>query len=56
MAKSEGKMDLAIYNDPNAGAKDVFDGHIDEDNEREFSEVFSDGIMGSEYDDIDRRR
>ena len=56
VAKSEGKMDLAIYNDPNAGAKDVFDGHIDEDNEREFSEVFSDGIMGSEYDDIDRRR
>jgi len=56
VAKSEGKMDLAIYNDPNAGAKDVFDGHIDENNEREFSEVFSDGIMGSEYDDVDRRR
>ncbi|MDN3398185.1 dicarboxylate/amino acid:cation symporter [Psychrobacter sp. APC 3426] len=56
VAKSEDKMDIAIYNDPNAGAKDVFDGHIDEDNEREFSEVFSDGIMGSEYDDVDRRR
>ena len=37
-----------------AGTKDVFDGHIDEDSEREFSEVFSDGIMGSEYDDIKR--
>ncbi|WP_440453737.1 dicarboxylate/amino acid:cation symporter [Psychrobacter sp. ASPA161_9] len=56
VAKSENKMDVAIYNDPNAGAKDVFDGHIDEDNEREFSEVFSDGLMGSEYDDVDRRR
>ena len=55
VAKSEGKMDLAIYNDPNAGAKDVFDGHIDEDNEREFSNVMNDGVMGSEYDDIDRR-
>ncbi|AMN50449.1 MULTISPECIES: dicarboxylate/amino acid:cation symporter [unclassified Psychrobacter] len=56
VAKSENKMDVAIYNDPNAGAKDVFDGHIDEDNERAFSEVFSDGLMGSEYDDVDRRR
>ncbi len=56
VAKSENKMDIAIYNDPDAGSKDVFDGHIDENNEREFSEVFSDGIMGSEYDDVDRRR
>ncbi len=56
VAKSENKMDVAIYNDPHAGAKDVFDGHIDEDNEREFSQVFSDGVMGSEYDDIDRRK
>ncbi len=56
VAKSENKMDLAIYNDPDAGAKDVFDGHIDEDNEREFSEVFNDGIMGSEYNDVDRRQ
>ncbi|MDE0491161.1 dicarboxylate/amino acid:cation symporter [Psychrobacter sp. A3] len=56
VAKSEEKMDVTIYNDPEAGTKDVFDGHIDEDNEREFSQVFSDGIMGSEYDDIDRRR
>ena len=55
VAKSEGKMDLALYNDPNAGAKDVFDGHIDEENEREFSKVMNDGIMGSEYDDVDRR-
>ena len=52
VAKSEGKMDLAIYNDPDAGAKEVFDGHIDENSEREFSEVFSDGIMGSEYDEV----
>ncbi|WP_299186876.1 dicarboxylate/amino acid:cation symporter [uncultured Psychrobacter sp.] len=56
VAKSENKMDVAIYNDPYAGAKDVFDGHIDEDNEREFSQVFSDGLMGSEYDDVDRRK
>ncbi|WP_201595837.1 dicarboxylate/amino acid:cation symporter [Psychrobacter vallis] len=56
VAKSENKMDIAIYNDPDAGTKDVFDGHIDENNEREFSEVFSDGVMGSEYDNVDRRR
>ncbi|WP_265087864.1 dicarboxylate/amino acid:cation symporter [Psychrobacter urativorans] len=54
VAKSEGKMDLAIYNDPNAGSKDILDGHIDENSERDFSEVFSDGIVGSEYDDIKR--
>lgn len=54
VAKSEGKMDLAIYNDPDAGAKEVFDGHIDETSEREFSEVFNDGIMGSEYDEVKR--
>lgn len=55
VAKSEGKMDLAIYNDADAGTKEMFDGHIDEDNERAFSEVMNDGIMGSEYDDVDRR-
>ncbi len=54
VAKSEGKMDLAIYKDPDAGSKEVFDGHIDEDSEREFAGVFTDGKMGSEYDD-DRR-
>lgn len=56
VAKSEDKMDVAIYNDPDAGTKDVFDGHIDKDSKREFSEVFSDGLMGSEYDDVDRRK
>ncbi len=55
VAKSENKMDIAIYNDPDAGTKDVFDGHINEDSEREFSEVFSDGLMGSDYDDIKHR-
>ncbi|MBP2280027.1 Na+/H+-dicarboxylate symporter [Psychrobacter sp. PL19] len=55
VAKSEGKMDLAIYNDPDAGTKDVFDGHIDENSEREFSKVFSDDVMGSEYDGVKRR-
>ena len=55
VAKSENKMDLAIYNHPDAGIKDVFDGHIDEDGERELSAVFSDGVIGSEYDDVDRR-
>lgn len=28
----------------------------DKDSKREFSEVFSDGLMGSEYDDVDRRK
>ena len=55
VAKSEDKMDLAIYNDPDAGTKEVFDGHIDPDNEREFSNVMNDGIMGSEYDDLNKR-
>ncbi|MEC5209330.1 Na+/H+-dicarboxylate symporter [Psychrobacter sp. PL15] len=55
VAKSEGKMDLAIYNDPDAGTKDVFDGHIDENSEREFLKVFSDDVMGSEYDGVKRR-
>lgn len=53
VAKSEDKLDLAIYDDPDAGTKDVFEGHIDPDNEREFSHVLNDGIMGSEYDDLD---
>lgn len=55
VAKSEGKMDLAIYNDPEAGTRDVFDGHIDPENEKEFSSVMNDGIMGSEYDDLNKR-
>ncbi|WP_372843501.1 dicarboxylate/amino acid:cation symporter [Psychrobacter sp.] len=54
VAKSEGEMDLAIYNDPDAGTKEMFDGHIDADSERELSAVFHDGVMGSEYDDIKR--
>lgn len=55
VAKSEGRLDLTIYNDPDAGAKDVFDGHIDESSEREFSKVFSDSLIGSEYDEVNRR-
>ncbi len=50
VAKSEGKMDLAVFGDPNAGTKDVFDGHIDPENEKEFSTVLNDGKMGSDYD------
>lgn len=55
VAKSEGKMDIDVYNDPDAGSKDVFDAHIDPDNEREFSHVFNDGVMGSEYDELNKR-
>ena len=54
VAKSEGKMDLAIYNDPEAGTKEVFDGHINPEDERELSNVFEDGLMGSEYDDVNK--
>ncbi|WP_199507601.1 MULTISPECIES: dicarboxylate/amino acid:cation symporter [unclassified Psychrobacter] len=50
VAKSEGKLDVAVYDDPDAGSKDVYDGHIDGDSERELSAVFHDGKMGSEYD------
>ena len=55
LAKSENKMDLAIYNDPDAGSKDVFDGHIDEITSVVFLKF---SVMGwySEYDDVDRRR
>ena len=55
VAKSEGKMDLAIYNDPDAGTKEVFDGHIDPENEIEMSHIMNDGVLGSEYDEINRR-
>lgn len=51
VAKSEGKLDTSIFNDPNAGAKDVFDGHIDEASEAEFTGIMNDGVLGSEYDD-----
>ncbi len=56
VAKSENKMDVAIFNDPEAGTKEVFDGHISEDSELAFSKVFSDDLMGSEYDDVNRRQ
>ena len=54
VAKMEGEMDVAVYNDPNAGAKEIFDGHIDADSERELAAVFSDDLIGSEYDDNKR--
>ncbi|WP_230660750.1 dicarboxylate/amino acid:cation symporter [Psychrobacter sp. I-STPA10] len=52
VAKSENKMDIAVYNDPDAGTKDVFDAHIDPDNERELSNIMNDGVLGSEYDEL----
>lgn len=55
VAKSENKMDLAIYNDPHAGEKDVFDGHIDKESEAEFTDIMNDGVLGSEYEDRNRR-
>ena len=54
VAKMENEMDVAVYNDPNAGAKTMFDGHIDADSERELAAVFSDDLVGSEYDDQKR--
>ena len=56
VAKSEGKMDLDVYADPEAGTKDVFDGYIDPESEQEFAHVMSDGIMGSEYDELNNKR
>lgn len=55
IAKSEEKMDVSVFNDPEAGTRDVFDGHIDPENEKAFSTVMNDGIMGSEYDDVNKR-
>ena len=55
VAKSEDKMDVAMYNDPLAGTKDVFDAHIDPDNEREMSSIMNDGVLGSEYDELNKR-
>lgn len=52
VAKMENEMDVAVYNDPNAGAETMFDDHIDADSERELSAVFSDNLLGSEYDEI----
>ena len=54
VAKMENEMDVAVYNDPNAGAKEMFDGHIDADSERELSAVFHDDLLGSEYNDHNR--
>ncbi|WP_169392028.1 MULTISPECIES: dicarboxylate/amino acid:cation symporter [Psychrobacter] len=52
VAKMENEMDVAVYNDPNAGAETMFDDHIDADSERELSAVFSDNLLGSEYNEI----
>ena len=53
VAKSENKMDLAIYNNPDAGGE-LLDAHIDDEDERELSRVFTDDLLGSEYDDVNR--
>lgn len=37
VARSEGKLDLAVYNDPEAGAFDTSDIHIDEEVEAEIA-------------------
>ncbi len=39
VAKSEGKLDLAVYNDPEAGAFDASQVHIDEATEREIAQM-----------------
>ena len=39
VAKSEGKLDLAVYNDPEAGAFDTSQVHIDEATEREIAQM-----------------
>lgn len=39
VAKSEGKMDLAIYNDPETGVFYTEDVHVDEEAERELAGV-----------------
>ncbi|WP_051086858.1 dicarboxylate/amino acid:cation symporter [Psychrobacter lutiphocae] len=49
VANSEGKMDMTVYNDPDAGVKEVFEGHIDPESQQTFSTVFDDGLLGSEY-------
>lgn len=50
VAKSQGKMDLAVYNDPHAGEKDIFDAHIDHESEAEFTQIMNDDVLGSDYD------
>ncbi len=39
VAKSEGKLDLAVYNDPEAGSFDTDDVHLDLDVEREMAQT-----------------
>jgi Na+/H+-dicarboxylate symporter len=39
VAKSEGQLDLDIYNDPDAGAFDTDDVHLDEEVEREMAQM-----------------
>lgn len=50
VAKSEGKLDVDVFNDPEAGTKEVFDGHIDEEGEQQFADIMNDGVLGSEYE------
>ncbi|WP_078121672.1 dicarboxylate/amino acid:cation symporter [Thiosocius teredinicola] len=45
VAKSEGKMDIAVYNDPNAGVVYTEDVHVDEEVERELA-----GVVQSTHD------
>lgn len=49
VAKNEGQLDLDVFNDPHAGEKEVFDGHIDKNSEHEFHEIMNDGKMGEDY-------
>jgi hypothetical protein len=39
VAKSEGQLDLDIYNDPDAGTFDTDDVHLDEEVEREMAQM-----------------
>ncbi len=39
VAKSEGQLNLDVYNDPEAGAFNTADVHLDEEVEREMAQV-----------------
>ncbi len=46
VAKSEGKLDVNIYNDPDAGTAEIEEAHIDHDVELELAEVLHDDKLG----------
>ncbi|WP_434352636.1 dicarboxylate/amino acid:cation symporter [Psychrobacter sp. HD31] len=51
VAKSEDKLNINVFNDPEAGLEEMEDEHIDLEGEKEFANIMNDDTLGSEYND-----